>query len=668
MITVTKSPLEFAPAGNPVIFTLSGDTSGLLFFKSDIQESNTRNTVYIGNIYPVPTTPTKASVNYSNQLSSLVRSDVDNLDSLIENKNRNIIGYYITATEWGVNTGGTISQIATTYTGNTFYAFEAETDVFNYSNRLTGTTYVADSGLTYLAKFLTLQPDYKPVNQYSLEQLYLLNRNNDIVVLEAVVNGQTFRQTYSGGTDQILVTPAAPETRATAYIQITGTGANHDNILVTVTGGLELGHYTSLSSGNTASDIAAGLAAELATNTSGYTVTNTSGSDTVTIKAPVGLGVTGNSIAINSSIYSTGWTETIITGETVASVIVSGYTDADVSSLLIDTIIGVSDPTGTYYLIDNETLSFVAPTLSDYTTAIVDAINSYSGSTGYWATYISDSAFRIYTPTGFGDTINGYPAWIYYNPGYSGYLGGFTFTGGATLATGTTIHASSILPNSVIGFTGGADATDDVYSSFTGRMLRINTSPKKLITNGITGFTAGDIYTIQLKTPSLSGLTEVKHYTYEEEDCNVDYMNIAFTNSMGGVDAYQFVNPQVSVTSTKLSIQKNNLNLDDPTNPYITDGVYNTVDDIYNSKSKATIKVYTKPMTDDESDWLTELINSKNVYVELSDGTMVPIQVNTSTFQIMKKKYNKELIQYQLEFVFSDNFLPSTSTNSIIIN
>ncbi len=397
MISITKSPLIYSPVNSPIVFTLSGSTSDLLLFRIELVESSTLTPIYVGNVYPTPVNPSVASVNLSNQLSSLVKPDIDNKSTLVTGKTKNIIGFKLLATEYGVS-GGTLTSLGTTYTGGTYYAFEGDLDNFNYSTRYTGSTYLINSGST--GHFLTLQPDYKEVNDYSTEQLYFLQ--------------------------------------------------------------------------------------------SGYT----------------GLTV---SVQVGSSTFN----------------------------------------------------------------------NSFSTS---------------------GNT-----------------------------------------------------------------MFRIQTSPKVLKSNGITGFTNNIPYSVKIKNNGGTTISEVKNYLYTEDECNLDYVNIAFTNSLGGIDTYQFINPQESLNVTKLNVTKNNINLDG-SSIYSTGGVYNVSDETYHTQTKSSIKVYTKSLTDNESDWLSELVKSKNIYIELADGNLVPVQLTTTNYSIQKKKYTTELNQYQFDFSFSDNFLPAMSTAGIIIN
>lgn len=656
---------SFSPAGNPVIFNFSGSSTGLVFFKTQVVELKTLGTIYLGNTFPTPVNPTIASINLSSQLSSVVRSNVDNKDVLILEKPQNIVGYKVLVTEWGLSggTGDTMTALSPAYTGSTNYAFEAELDVFSFNSKFTGSTYVANSATTTTAKFLTNQPDFKPVNAYSFEQLYLLQDENPSLKLEYTIGNNTYQSTFTGTNIQFLLSAATPEVRAKAYLALTGFGAAYDNIAISAdTGGgggaNRLGYYVSNWSGNTPANMAGGLATSCFLNSFGYTFNYTMGNNWMEILAPVGLGAAGNSITLTANRYATGYTTTVITAETRAIAIVSGYTwQPDTTHFTIKT----NDLSNFITLVDGN-VSNPAATTSAYTDIIVSSGNS--NTFGYSFARVSNDAFSVTYRAGFGDTANGLPVYIYNqnNESQIGY-----YASGVTLGTALVTYSSATLPYSITGFTGGRTATPNVYYNSMERMVRINTSPKKLLLSGYTGFTIGQPYSVRVKNASGITMTEDRNYVYQDTDCNLNYVNVVFTNSFGGADSYQFVEPQESVVSNKLSVKKNSINVA-ASNIYITDGVYNPSDVTYKNTTKSNIKVYTKPLTDAESAWLVELVNSKNIYIELTDGNMVPVQLVNTNYNVQKNKYIREANQYQFEFSFSDNYLPALGGGKIIIN
>lgn len=656
MISLTKTPLKFSPAGNPIVFTVSGSSSNLLLFKAEVLETTTLTSVYTGNIFPTPVNPSQASVNLSNQLSSLVSPEPDNTSTLILGKSRPIIAYKLKTTEYGTS-GGTLTALGTANTSNTFYAFDSELDIFNYTKRFTGNTYVTMTGNT--AKFLTLQPDNKAVNDYSFEQLYFIQSGMSAVTLSVTVNGNLNIQ-HITGTNPYVKTPAIPETRSKGFLAITGSCAAGDNLGVYTNGNL-LGAYTASTSGLTTSQLATNLASALSSNVSGYTISTTG--NTIGIQAPAGLGSSGNSISLSAHVITTATTASTVTSETKAEVTIAGYTSVPDPYSDYTTVYLYEPPSSTYIELYHG-IVFHDTTLNGFTAALVTElnINAY----GYTAIQNASDSFIITARSGLGASMNGYPAYMYFDSTTELFVS--YFGGGITNTTSGTTTNHFVIPNKITGFTGGINVTAEVTGYTLNDMLRIQTSPKQLKANSITGFTNGGTYSIKLKDDFGNVLTETKNYVYQDTDCNLEYVNIAFTNSIGGIDSYQFINPQQSLVITKLKVKKDNLNLDSST-PYLTNGIYNESDKTYHTSSKTNFKVYTKTLSDSESNWLTELVNSKNIWLELTDGNLLPIQLETSSYTIQKKKYTREDVnQYQFEFSLSDNYLPALANAGIVIN
>ena len=544
MISIIKTPLQYTPAYNPIVFSVSGSSDTVLF-KASIIEAESLATVFTGNIYPTPLNPTVANINLTKQLSSLVFPDIDNTSDVAITKPNNIIGYKLNLVDYGVTSGGTLDQLSTGLTTDTFYAYDGKMDIQNFA--VTNFSNVISDG--HQANFLTLQPNFKPVNDFSTEQLYFLQDGYESTGLNVIVGIGNHNQiiTLSGSTVEI------PETQAVATVTVT------------------------------------------------QTPLTTSGT-TIQVIEPL------RTVILYSGIVT--------------------YTGG----------------------------------INGYISNLVGHINS--NTYGYVATQTSTSGYTITAPSGMGSSINTKPVYTYFYTTSGGVSGAYIFGGGV---------------NDKPAFTGDLS-----------KMNRINCSPSALQNAGITGLTYGTEYSIFVKdvrdnTITENGffdiimdsfgnlvgtlLSEKRYFKYQDTPCNLDLVNILFTNSQGGVDSIQLVNPQSSVAVSKLSIKKNNINLN-ADNVYETNGVYNTNDLTYDTTSKASFKVWTKTLSDEQANWLVELVNSKNIYVVLNTGELVPVQLKTTSFNPVKFKYKPLEVQvYQFEFTLSDNFLPMLSTgSSIIIN
>lgn len=663
MISFSKTPLKYAPAGNPVVFSLSGSSSDLILFKLSLIEESTLGTVYTGNIFPTPLNPNQASINLNNQLSSLVRPEVDNTDELVIGKTRPIIGYKLAATEYAAS-AGTIYALSTAATeSDFFYAFDANLDIFNYTKRFTGDTYVMKSGSTE-HKFLSLQPQNKLVNDYSFEQLYFLNDALDGVKIKYDVNGNVYRQTYSGDASTVYVlVPEVPENRAIGYITITGTCQAYDNIGISANT-TSLGSYTATTSAYTTTQLATNIAAAISGNSYGYTVTPNT--NIIQIQAPVGLGASGNSIDLHTALNKKTIISYTVTGTTTgdeSSVLISGYTAPLLGDFTTVNVINAPIYNSNLNLCTYMALTADTIDISAFTNNLVADINTnpYGFQAVSWGTY-----FIITAPSGSTTVFDG----TLVQADFQTLAITITeYFAGGIMGSGVDYRYNTVIPNTVTEFSGGTDVVPAVSGLTFNRMIRLQTSPKKLERNGITGFTDNGVYTIQVEDLNQNPLSEERKYIYKDVDCNLEYMNVCFTNSLGGIDSVQLVNPQVSVAVTNLSIKKSNMNLEaDGRSEYITSGVYNTNDEIYKSTTKSTIKAWTKSLTDDDANWLTELINSKNIWIELSDEVLVPIQLSKSTYPIQKNKYVKEINMFNFEFTLSDNYLSALAQAGIVIN
>ena len=308
--------------------------------------------------------------------------------------------------------------------------------------------------------------------------------------------------------------------------------------------------------------------------------------------------------------------------------------------------------------------------------------NAYSGSypaltTNFFAIQVTDPNYGtlIFSSGGPGfltlqDALDYYVTTINGNSyGYSATTSGGYMTIIAPLSLGSSINNSIVGWNLMIDevedngsglFEGGVDTNELEY--------RLQVSPKKLAISGLT-FAPGDTYTINVNNVFEQPISEYRHYIYEDTDCNVDYVNILFSNSVGGVDTIQMTAPKVSFNNNKQTIIKNNLNVESET-PYLTDEVYNQQKSIYANTLNGQVTLSTKYLNDLESEWLTELINSQNVYMELNNGDLLPVVLVNNDYAMKKKKYlNNEFISYDFSFELPSNvFNIYDNTISIIQN
>jgi len=198
------------------------------------------------------------------------------------------------------------------------------------------------------------------------------------------------------------------------------------------------------------------------------------------------------------------------------------------------------------------------------------------------------------------------------------------------------------------------------------KMFRIQVSPKKLIDSLEVSFTGVTYYTVHLKDESGNILTEVKRYDYKETECNLEVMNVLWVNSLGGLDCYQFIQPQESMAVARASIKRNPFKMEAGTYTDFSNGIFNSTEEIYDSKSQLSVKAYTRVINDKEVGWLCEMVNSKQLYVELTTGTLIPITLKNDSYQFQRTKYQQgQLNQMNFEFTFPEDIIPSLSSGNI---
>ncbi len=195
----------------------------------------------------------------------------------------------------------------------------------------------------------------------------------------------------------------------------------------------------------------------------------------------------------------------------------------------------------------------------------------------------------------------------------------------------------------------------DIYT-----MFRLNISPKALQLSMGANFTGIAYYTVTL----MEGQTlrsEAKTFIYGQRDCSMEYLNFLWVNNLGGLDSYQFLNPQETVSvADKFSIKKNIYGISDGKYSDISGGVYNASDVIINNTPTGTVAVITSPLSDQESYWLATLVESKQVFLELPNYQLIPVTLNNSSYLIPRNKYTKGQLNYSsFEFTLADGVLPS---------
>lgn len=169
----------------------------------------------------------------------------------------------------------------------------------------------------------------------------------------------------------------------------------------------------------------------------------------------------------------------------------------------------------------------------------------------------------------------------------------------------------------------------------------------------ITGNAGMAYYTVQLFDSSDQALTETRRYNIAE-DCNIgDTYQLVFQNKLGGYDTFAFRSfADKSYTVTTKDTFKKKL------------GEWNSTDYEYHPYQRATTqyntiykdKIIIKSdwITEDESEWLHELVTSPDVYMVI-EGREELMAINIIDVEHQVKKYNKDQL-FNIQLTIEKSF------------
>lgn len=156
-------------------------------------------------------------------------------------------------------------------------------------------------------------------------------------------------------------------------------------------------------------------------------------------------------------------------------------------------------------------------------------------------------------------------------------------------------------------------------------------------------------------------LTEARTFFITTFKCGTDVVNLHWENKEGGIDSFAFTQPKKQISVIKETID---------TNQYLNkiNGVYSTNKKILDVNSTVTYTVTTPALSDWGYDKISEIITSKNVYVEDASGDLVPIFINENSINLLQKRYTKKFNHLTLSFTTGDNINLNIYTDSNINN
>lgn len=174
--------------------------------------------------------------------------------------------------------------------------------------------------------------------------------------------------------------------------------------------------------------------------------------------------------------------------------------------------------------------------------------------------------------------------------------------------------------------------------------------PQNIKNIKVTGYNASNVEVTETRTLYITSFK-----------CAVDVVNLHWENKEGGIDSFAFTEPKKQISVTKETIH---------TNQYLNkiNGVYSSNKKTLDVDSTVTYTIVSPPLTDLGYDKISEIITSKNVYVEDTSGDLVPIFINENSINLLQKRYTKRHNHLTLSFTTDDNINLNIYTDSSINN
>ena len=195
------------------------------------------------------------------------------------------------------------------------------------------------------------------------------------------------------------------------------------------------------------------------------------------------------------------------------------------------------------------------------------------------------------------------------------------------------------------------------------RMYKVATSPDTL--NNMTGaFVTGAqpiitssvaSYTVQLTNSASAVASEILYFTIDEA-CRYDRQRVHFVNRFGSFDSFNFdLRSTKKRTHTKKSYKSNKYPVTASGTSYSHSDWSNI--DHYNEITE-TLKLTSKPLTTEQHDWLKQLIESNEVYLEFTDADSAKnfkAVTIVNTEWVRKVESEDKIVLLEIELAMSHN-------------
>ena len=195
-------------------------------------------------------------------------------------------------------------------------------------------------------------------------------------------------------------------------------------------------------------------------------------------------------------------------------------------------------------------------------------------------------------------------------------------------------------------FAGGVIATVNLKGTVDNDGTIIPVGPQNLLDAGITQeqLNNTDWYAITVSARTF-------YFVMDMEACHYERANFFFLNKQGAWDFHGISLPKRKSTNvTRDTITKPFVNYSDSLSPY--DGKRRG-QDVYSLSVQDDWTIPTQYLTQGEAEWLSEMIESTEVY--LQDGTnFIPIVITNSSYLHNTNKRAQKIFQYEIQYQYAN--------------
>ncbi|WPQ65519.1 hypothetical protein SIO70_11735 [Chitinophaga sancti] len=191
-------------------------------------------------------------------------------------------------------------------------------------------------------------------------------------------------------------------------------------------------------------------------------------------------------------------------------------------------------------------------------------------------------------------------------------------------------------------------------------LYRLNCSLKHLkiaVTN--VNFSNVAYYDVALVDYSQNPLTVNRRFVIESLPCHLEPVNLFFVNQFGVFETLQLFNPISTLSTTKQAVKNSpyKLNSEGRIADY-DDKLFNIIDEILTVSPEQQIKLSTSILNDGMLKWLSNLLTSEQIIMQVLPDLYVPVLLSDSSYEMSNQKYQTEPNVKQFTFTLSDGFTP----------